>query len=165
MKWVFGYGSLITHHGVNGRGMDFRYTPAHLYEANLKGYQRVWNAEWHGELFLGLVQSDCHYVNGVVFSLFEIDVPPFFDSEGINDNPPMYTFEDVTELVDVEESLNLSFDDRIFTCVTVNPTSKGKIPRHYISLINVGLRLRGEEFKKEFINTTFPNMPEGYYDI
>jgi len=160
--YMFGYGSLIFSPGINGRGMDHTYTENDLTVTSLKGYQRCWNTEWDDILYLGLIKSDCHFVNGVIFPVDPEDAQPLLDSEGIYDSPPMYTLEDVTELIDKPSIIKS--EDRIFTCVTENPTAKGKIKPYYINIIRSGLITRGKKFKHEFIETTFPNMPEGYYN-
>ena len=162
MKYIFGYGSLILTAGINGRGMNRVYQERDLHIAKLYGYRREWNACWDNDLFLGLTKSNDHFVNGIIFPIDDKDIQPFLESEGFRDTLSIYSFEDVTQSI---VNHQLDSEDRVFTCVTVNPTANGKIPLYYIQLIKAGLKRRGEAFKLEFIKTTFPNMPEGYYDF
>ena len=176
MNYIFGYGSLICPEGINDRQMKYIYTNNDLTIAKLKGYQRCWNAsydprklliyrppEFKNILFLGLAKSDCHFVNGIIFPINEEDMRPFLNSEGILESPALYVLENVTNLIDTP--LTLKSEDRVFTCVTVKSETNGLIKPYYINGIREGLEVRGKEFKQEFINTTFPNMPKGYYDV
>jgi hypothetical protein len=156
MNYIFGYGSLITPIGINGRNMSRVYTKQDLTPAILHGCRREWNAVYNGQKYLGLVigvePQFFNSANGVLFSICDADLLPFKESEGINDVPPMYEFKDVTDFVIT--SL-VKPDDRIFTCVTVKPTYKGIIPPHYLLILQDGFNLWGPRFKQLFMNTTF----------
>ena len=161
MKYIFGYGSLITPWGINGRKMSRFYTDYDLTPALLFGCRREWNTVYNGQKYLGLIlglEPLLHYANGVIFPISDSDLLPFSDSEGIGDkfNPPMYTLENVTEFITT--SLTIKPEDQIFTCVTVNPTSKGIIPPHYMPIIEEGFKLWGPKFKQTFLDTTYDHI-------
>lgn len=158
MNYIFGYGSLISPLGINGRNMSRVYTKNDLTPALLYGCRREWNAVYKGQKYLGLIiglEPLFNFANGVIFQISDEDLPPFLESEGIGSqfHPPMYELKNVTK--DIITSRTIHPEDNIFTCVTLNPTPIGSIPKHYMPIIEHGLNLWGPEFRTTFLNTTF----------
>lgn len=156
--YIFGYGSLISPRGINGRGLKKIYHKDDIQIAHLTGYSRQWNALWHNNLYLGLSPNPKAVINGVIFKLYEEDITPFLVSEGCADFPSLYTLTDVTKVI-TPVTLLPHPEDRIFTLVTNNPTTEGTIPQYYINLLKSYLSEYDESFKEEFYNTTLPIDP------
>lgn len=166
--YIFGYGSLISPHGINCRSLQKTYTRDDLSIAHLKGYKREWNAYWekyHNYRFLGLTPSTDSIINGVIFKLNNEDTIPFFKSEGINHpismcdrlnlDKNLYIITDVTNnLIWNCNNFIRHPEDRVFTLVTTNPTTNGNIPVYYINHINEYLKEFNEDFVNEFWSTT-----------
>jgi hypothetical protein len=144
--WIFGYGSLLYPDGINGRGMHYNYTENDLHEVVLKGYKREWNA-LSGIRFLGVVESPFSWCNGVIFQIHS--------DEGLENFKRSEHIGEVYDLVDVTDKVEPRPENAIIkTCVTINPTSDGRIADYYIDIINIALKYRGLKFKKDFIKTT-----------
>lgn len=146
--WIFGYGSLIYPDGINGRGMKYHYNDNDLKEVILRGYKREWNALAFRTRYLGIVKSQFHWVNGVIFQIHsQEDLEALKRSEmaGV-----VYDFVDVTE--NVEPKPNNSI---ILTCVTINPTREGHVAPYYKDIIEYALKVRGKKFEDAFRRTTF----------
>ena len=165
MKYIFGYGSLLFPHGINGRRMKRIYTEADLTEAWLFGYKREWNACWHpskdqpgsGTRYLGLTAASDQRVNGVIFPLDDADFEAFAISEGCGpEEEPLYTFDNVrTQIgIDPEADLVLTPDDLVLTCVTRQPSLDGTVAKYYIDIIDSAVKSRGVGFAAEFWSQT-----------
>jgi hypothetical protein len=166
MNYIFGYGSLISPHGINGRGMERVYVKDDLIPAHLFNYHREWNTVFNGDLYLGLIKAPTLIIkdtlspiNGIIFPISQKDLVPFKISEGIGTkfNAPMYKLVNVTTSIcsKLHNILN-PYKDRILTCVTVSPNSNGIIPSHYFHTLEQGFDLWGPEFAQYFKDTTNP---------
>jgi len=155
MMYIFGYGSLISVAGINGRGMARIYQDEDLKEAILHGYRREWNVVWDNMKFLGIVPDLNHTVNGVLIPISPDDLTLFKKSEGIGEefNPPMYDLVDVT---DHFFGVGIPSQNQVFTCVTKHPRTNGVVMPYYFDILDQGFQTRGEKFTERFLKTTFP---------
>lgn len=146
--YIFGYGSLISPRGINGRGLSKKYTRDDLAVVHLNGFKREWNALYNDMRFLGLRKEPGSIINGVVFKLDIIDLDTFLKSEcssdpislcdrlNLNSSQSLYQLTDVTNNIIWSDKILLDNpEDRTLTLVTTNPTTNGKIPQYYIDLI------------------------------
>jgi len=152
--FIFGYGSLVSVIGINGRNLSKKYVESDLQEVRLNEYKRSWNAVGNfGEgsmRFLGLTEDSRSYVNGVIFELNYKDVETFLTSEGSHPSEqfPVYRFVDVTDKVYPKQI------HQVFTCVTSRPQKGIEIPTYYLQIISKCLTIRGKEFESDFWKTT-----------
>ena len=161
MLYIFGYGSLISAYGINGRNLSHHYYDHELIETSLSEYHRQWNVTLGSNTFLGISPSLSNSVNGVIFQLPKHDLFPFKLSENIHNKPTdSYTLVDVTNLITIIDSNNtlhsLSLDDQVLTCVTLNPTLNNIPPKnnYYTKIIKTCLKSRSKKFIKEFLQNT-----------
>lgn len=154
--YIFGYGSLLFPHGINGRGLSHTYSTEDLTEAWICGYRREWNACHGTERFLGLVPEPAGFVNGVIFSLDANDFSNFARSECSLAIPPLYNFVDIRRQlgIDPECSVVLQPDDQVLTCVTAKPSFDGQVSQSYLNLVKQAVKSRGPGFESEFWTRT-----------
>lgn len=156
--YIFGYGSLISHRGINHRGLSKIYTRDDLHIARLNNYSREWNTLWNNNRYLGLKENIGSVINGVIFKLHNKDINHFLESENSNDkntSKNLYTMVDVTNNIIWKDKILLDHpEDRVFTLVTVNPTTNGNIPNYYLSYINDYFKEYNKDFVSEFWTTT-----------
>lgn len=150
--YIFGYCSLVSTDGINGRGLKKTYKNKDLYPAQLCYFKRAWNTVWENKLFLGIEANSSTHINGVIFEIAKRDIKPLCKSEKVG---KCYAFKNVSS--NIMTSLELDKRDRVFAFVTVKPSQNGIIPLHYLSMIREALKSRGEEFIEEFIRTTDPH--------
>ena len=152
MIFIFGYGSLIYANGINGRGLHKKYSDSELFPTTLFGYRREWNAlDKDSYTYLGLTNDPEGIVNGVIFPLAQNDFD--YDEKKFNASESTGT---LYNLINVTDKISLKLDDhQVYTEVTIKPSYEGKIPKSYIKMLQEGLKIRGPEFTKEFLETTF----------
>jgi len=149
--YIFGYCTLASIAGINGRGLKKTYKNKDLHQAKLCYFKRAWNTVWEGKLFLGIESQISTHINGIIFKISKDDIAPLCKSEMVG---KCYAFKNVT--TNVMTTLEIGKSDRIFAFVTINPSQNGIIPSYYISMIKEVLQERGKEFTEEFIRTTEP---------
>lgn len=148
--YIFGYGSLISADGINGRGMKKIYIEEDLIPAKLCRYKREWNAVHEGIRYLGCVENFKASMNGVLFRLNPEDFNAFQESEMSLGKNRLYTMESVDRYVEAPVVMN----ERIYTCLTTNPSSEGTIQEWYVNIVREGLKIRGKKFTENFWKTT-----------
>ena len=65
----FGYGSLLFHHGINGRGMRHIYQPDDLSEVVVKGFKRGMYALVMNRAYYGICKKKNAVINGTLSGL------------------------------------------------------------------------------------------------
>jgi hypothetical protein len=147
--YIFGYGSLIFAEGINGRGLKKIYRESDLRVTRLKGYRREWNAlDADGWTYLGLVEDSASSVNGVLFPL-ETDMA---DIRNFDTSEAVHTLYELVDVADLVENFPGSI---VLTDVIKHPSYGGKINPEYRALVDRGLQIRGNEFREEFLRTTY----------
>lgn len=152
--YVFGYGSLLLAHGINGRGMKHRYTNKELTPCTLQGYERSMCAFFGGRNFYGLLEEPKAEVNGVIFKIHDwYDYRAFLHSEGATAHYRKFrTYWPirVTDKLDIKAPVG----HRVMTLLCKSDKSKlGRIQRSYIHLCHEGAKIWGPEFEKKFLAT------------
>lgn len=149
--YIFGYGSLISPRGINGRGMRHFYQDKDLTEVTLNGYVRGWTGHYFDTTYLGISKGKKgDKVNGVVFEVAMPDLRFFLNSEGFNSDCPPYILEKV-EIPGFKE---------VYTCLVENPDFEkdgGSIPYNYLFLIDDLLKKKSRAFQKAFHKNTVHN--------
>ena len=146
--YIFGYGSLISAEGINGRGLRKTYTERDLIVTRLKGYRREWNAlDADGWTYLGLVEDPGASSNGVLFPL-ETDLS---DIRSFDTSEAVHTLYELVDVADLVETFPGSI---VLTDVIKHPSYGGRIDPEYRALIEKGLQIRGPVFRDEFLRTT-----------
>jgi len=158
--FIFGYGSLCYPEGINGRGMEKRYTWDDLQVARLFGYTRGWYARIKDFMFYGILPaSDKEHLNGVIFEVSKRDLAVLNKSEyeGI-----VYDL----KFVEIEEKEKLG-DSRVYSYVAKREFTKDgaiKAPGYEEQILEK-IQHWGEDFVKEFIQTTknWSNPTRSFY--
>ena len=153
--YVFGYGSLLTPYGINGRKMTKQYKRKDLHICSLKGYTRSMCAYFGGRNFYGLLEDKKAHCNGVVFKIRDwYDYRALLISEGATAK-----FRKVRTYwpVDVTESISgwdIPKEHRVITLICKSDKSDwGRVERSYIGLCDKAAERWGTEFRKEFLKT------------
>jgi hypothetical protein len=147
--YIFGYGSLISHRGINGRGMKRKYKKEDLLECTLSSYKREFNAvNRHSDKYFGITEDKNSQVCGVLFEVSPEDMIPFVKSEGGDE---LYFFRDVTDNIEFNFSGSIDYStSKVITCVTKYPSKQGIVPKHYINWCKSYLKERSQEFRDSF---------------
>lgn len=150
MIYIFGFGSLVSSKGINGRRMQHIYTDNDLTECYLNNYERNLNAICtNGFRYFGITYTGTGKINGVIFKITKHDLQPFSESEQIGF---AYTLKDVTSLI---EGVNLNPNDIIYTCETINHDYKHlPIAPTYLDRCFNFLLDRSHSFQLEFSQLT-----------
>lgn len=148
--YIFGYGSLISPRGINGRKMRHFYQEKDLTDVTLKGYVRGWTGHYFDTAYLGISKGKkTDEVNGVVFKVDLPDLRPFMNSEGFGSECPPY----------ILEKVNIPGFREVYTCLVENPDFEGGvIPWHYLFLIDDLLKKKSKAFQRSFHKNTVHNQ-------
>lgn len=150
--YVFGYGSLLLAHGINGRGMRHEYTDKELIPCELSGYERSMCGYFGGRNFYGLLASPKNTVNGVIFKIHDwYDYRAFLFSEGATSQ---YKKTRTYWPIRVSDKLNIKapLGHRVMTLLCKEDKSGlGRVERHYIHLCHEGAKRWGSDFEKKFL--------------
>jgi hypothetical protein len=146
--YIFGYGSLINKHTRENQS-------AKDVPARVRGYRRDWNARIsdHKTTALGLEIAAESFCNGVLLETS----PGLLDELDRREQAVGYTREKIEyEKIELLVPANLSGTE-IYTYIPINPlipTPEYPILRTYIDTVLFGCLEHGEDFLKDFIQTT-----------
>lgn len=157
--WIFGYGSLISASGVNGRSMRRIYREPDITECSLTDYKRSFCAvnpggfdwetleTWPDIRYFGITHEAGAKTNGVIFEISANDWWPFKISEG---GDRLYWFRDVSEGIVLPKGVHLPKGARVLTCVAKEPSTDGVVTQRYIDRCKAALSYRSPAFRAEF---------------
>ena len=153
--YVFGYGSLLLAHGVNGRGMKKRYADKDLIPCELTGYTRSMCGFFGGRNFYGLLENKKAVCNGVVFQIASwYDYRAFLHSEGATSGYKKVRTYWPINVTDKITGFKAPKGHRIVTLLCKEDKSGlGRSERRYISLCHEGAKIWGPAFEKKFLAT------------
>lgn len=155
--FIFGYGSLLSPQGINGRGMRHKYTMAELLPCRLNNYRRNMGGFYVYKNFYGILPEEKAFCNGVVFPIHERwDYYALMHSEGatkgmimacVNAYLPKIVTKDIS-------GVELPENAKVVAVVLERDRSlEGVASPNYIRLCEEGARAHGEDFLKEFYET------------
>jgi len=153
--YFFGYGSLLTPHGIHGRKMAAHYTSKDLYPCSLAEHSRSMCAFFGGRNFYGLLEDEAAHCNGVVFKIRDwYDYRALLVSEGaIAKFRKFRTYWpiDVTKLI---SGWDVPKGHRVVTLLCKHDRSNwGRTQRSYIRLCDNAAQKLGDDFRNEFLET------------
>jgi hypothetical protein len=152
--YVFGYGSLLLDHGINGRGMKHVYNNEELIPCELKGYERSFCGFFGGRNFYGLLEKKGAVCNGIIFKIHDwYDYRAFLMSEGatakFRDRRTYWPIR-VTDKLDIKAPEG----HRVMTLLCKqNRIGMGRAESRYIALCHNGAKIWGPAFEKRFLET------------
>ena len=153
--YVFGYGSLLLAHGVNGRGMKHRYIDKELCPCELRGYDRSMCGFFGGRNFYGLLENKKGFSNGVVFKIHDwYDYRAFLNSEGSTAKYRKQRSYWPIRVTDQITGWKVPDGHRVMTLLCKEDKSlKGRAEPRYIALCHNGAKIWGPKFEERFLNT------------
>jgi hypothetical protein len=153
--FIFGYGSLLLAHGVNGRGMAKNYKDKDLIPCELSGYTRSMCAFFGGRNFYGLLENKSAVCNGVVFQVHDwYDYRAFLYSEGATAGYKAHRTYWPINVTEKITGLKVAKNQRVITLLCKEDKSNfGRAEKRYISLCHQGAKIWGPKFEEKFLAT------------
>jgi len=153
--YFFGYGSLLTPHGIHGRSMGERYKQKDLFPCALAGFERSMCAYFGGRNFYGLLEDEKAHCNGVVFKIRDwYDYRALLISEGATAKFRKFRTYwpiDITKLI---SGWAVPKKHRVVTLLCREDRARwGRVERSYIALCDRAALKWGKEFREEFLKT------------
>lgn len=156
---VFGYGSLINLVSASTT-LHRNLEQKDIIQMSLNGYERIWNyaSEVYSEklnknvtaVYLNIVKQDGKHINGIAFEINQEELNYLIKRERYYD------------LVDVSNSVDKKVDAKVYVFVCTDSAHIAKtgdnvfVMQRYIDIVENGCKLLGQEFYKDYLETTQP---------
>jgi len=153
--YVFGYGSLLLAHGINGRGMKKKYKDSDLIPCTLNGFARSMCGFFGGRNFYGLLENKKASCNGVIFKIHDwYDYRSFLYSEGATSGYRQHRTYWPIRVTTKITGCKKPTGHRVMTLLCKEDKANvGRVEKSYIHLCHEGAKLWGAEFEQTFLQT------------
>lgn len=155
--FIFGYGSLMSPHGINNRDMKYRYDWSDLKPCRLRNYRRTLGSQWGKTNYYGILPQRNAHCNGVLFQIHsKWDYYALMVSEGANDGMikncvNVYIPKIVTR--SIYDAMLPAKAKVIAVVLEKDKTGKGVASYQYVHFCHQAAKAWGSEFEKEFRET------------